>query len=714
MNFRKVLSLFTALTVVLIANVSVCYAGTLVTTDTVRVNNIGAVITAELKGEANSEVSVELLKPGGKLPSADTDMRNFFDNLAYIESANLNSEGKFSFTYTADVVGLYTLRVRSNADIDISFSGNDIEASETEDIYAEVWDTSGSDFGDALNYRLEVTAQELNTYGCEAVAKFVKAKLDLKPEGKRTLFINRSLSPGTNAKNILWWDDETEETAALMDEFFKAYYNIGGNLDFIYSDFENYVSMWQFTADANDSGDYSAIDQIANDERYHEFKSVLLSHGYCEEDDTDETQYNGKKTVGELHSIVNFTTSANYHIFNVAAANMAAEYHNCAIYEPAKKYFKNVKYSDYGFSDLKQYLGNSDAMHRAYLGGNTYKAGSHSAPVLYSKNTRGYWWIDTYDIMKNGAEAEQNTLPATDFGELMGTVAKLRVSALSTEGGNVTPYVHISGDDFLQSGYFDETILHTGLHNPDPILFFGAKVDDISDNQAEERLGRLSNLLEELNGFAADYDKESLNNHQLDFNADYCLSGMYANGKNIWRITPDTEKVSREDFLVSADESQAVFKAGNVTVTFPKGEIKENKYSSIGYWVVTSEDVKPVITYDNTGDASLETVFKVYDADGSEYDIAENNTVLIDEQSRFEVVAAYINCYTDGLWMISAAFKGDGTLCSAETLKCGEVSPNNAEIVANVKIPDDAEYVKVFFWNDYMPLTEGVRFQRKR
>ena len=43
------------------------------------------------------------------------------------------------------------------------------------------------------------------------------------------------------------------------------------------------------------------------------------------------------------------------------------------------------------------------------------------------------------------------------------------------------------------------------------------------------------------------------------WNESYVISGMYAGGKNIWRITPDTTKVSKKDFLVQNGDDVVFF-----------------------------------------------------------------------------------------------------------------------------------------------------------
>ncbi|MBQ7329371.1 MAG: DUF4366 domain-containing protein [Oscillospiraceae bacterium] len=84
----------------------------------------------------------------------------------------------------------------------------------------------------------------------------------------------------------------------------------------------------------------------------------------------------------------------------------------------------------------------------------------------------------------------------------------------------------------------------------------------------------------------------------MDWNSQYILSGMYANGRNIWRITPNTNAITMGEFLV--DKEVPTFYVDGKTVTFPGGKIIEDSTISIvgssGYWVETAKDVVPVVT----------------------------------------------------------------------------------------------------------------------
>ena len=83
------------------------------------------------------------------------------------------------------------------------------------------------------------------------------------------------------------------------------------------------------------------------------------------------------------------------------------------------------------------------------------------------------------------------------------------------------------------------------------------------------------------------------------WNDGFVLSGMYANGRNIWRLTPDTtDGMTLADFRVEG--TAPTFSINGNTITFPGGKLLTNTaidvVGSCGYWIETDANVQPVIT----------------------------------------------------------------------------------------------------------------------
>ena len=124
------------------------------------------------------------------------------------------------------------------------------------------------------------------------------------------------------------------------------------------------------------------------------------------------------------------------------------------------------------------------------------------------------------------------------------------------------------------------------------------------ESYPDEVVAFLDEQIEELNRVAGYADRKHIAT-PYTWNDKFALTGMYAGGRNIWRITPDTitTNVTKESFLVSGTKDPT-FTVNGQTVTFPGGKIIEDtklsKLGTCGYWVETDKDVVPVITYSAT------------------------------------------------------------------------------------------------------------------
>ena len=181
------------------------------------------------------------------------------------------------------------------------------------------------------------------------------------------------------------------------------------------------------------------------------------------------------------------------------------------------------------------------------------------------------------------------------------------------------------------TAYHTETLYHIGLMNPKPFLGYVVK-NDIKDDEArrrliaagqeintenlnavyaeltadvisamyQDRLQNLADIMAELTRVAGASNREPIP-YAGSWNSDFVISGMYAGGRNIWRISPDTTRgVSLEEFKVK--DQAPTFHINGQTVIFPQGcileEIRIEPYGSCGYWVETPVGVEPVVIND--------------------------------------------------------------------------------------------------------------------
>ena len=107
--------------------------------------------------------------------------------------------------------------------------------------------------------------------------------------------------------------------------------------------------------------------------------------------------------------------------------------------------------------------------------------------------------------------------------------------------------------------YYAEQIFHLGLMDPEPFLGylydqeFKDENGEVSKEVYESRLSVLNELMAELTRVAGYSDRKPIE-LPMNWNSEFVLSGMYANGRNLWRITPNTDVVSTEDFKVEGTD----------------------------------------------------------------------------------------------------------------------------------------------------------------
>ena len=706
--FKKAVSGILLIAVILSSGLGV-FAETAATTATinaasVRIFNEGSEISVILSGTAGEEVSVLMLEPGVDLPDMTTDYSVFYQGLAHANTVTLDENGQYIYKYIAEQAGIYTVRAKG---AEISYTSTEVAPTINPDrIYVEAWNSGGQYSHPDLNYMVTLSKAQLDAYGAEVVAKSIKEKLDKQDAGRRTIFLINDLSPKSLCGERIWWDEGVAETKAILGEFFKAFRDIGGDVDFIYSDTEQTFTMYSLTALVSSSNEnydmdkyYSIIGEISSDERYPEFREKLAARGYNFDADGDIP----------LSNIAYYNkTDYNYIKFNAVCHDYAANYLKQAYYETAKEYFANIKYCDYGMTNTKFWVGHYDigSGHPNHVAGNTHNAGSHSAPVLYSKQARSAVYNEYFGIPgTEGAETAQKILSGTNgiydethrnYSELLGTIVLLRNAAKANEEGTLTPWIATEGIDtesFTDVRYRNEMLLHVALHNPDRLLYFNPNQNKTENaTQAEA----LMTALDEVNGFVAYADRRSLNGDQANVHIPFLISGMYANGRNIWRITPDTATVAEGSFKTSADGEDPTFAGGGVTVTFPGGSIVSpatTSVSDIGFWVETPEGVTPVIEYSEKVDGEAARI-DFYDVEygKSAADLTTAETV--------DAVASYKNFYGDKLNFIAAKYDANGTLIDIESKECGIYSPNGNAVFLGIGKDVDTEDIKFFLWED--------------
>lgn len=414
-----------------------------------------------------------------------------------------------------------------------------------------------------LNYD-DMMGEGIITY-----AKRIANELSNMPEGKRCIDLTRiSAKLDDEKENHLWWDIGADKLRAVTTQLYKELKANGAALDYVIDDFEGGMSMWSIKSEN--------IEEIMRDSRYEtEIRPLLVENGF--EFSTDGAS--------ELDPIFQFTQNNMYHVWNGVMSRRVSEYYNRTMYEPIKEFYPDVKYSNYGMTESlglnKIYDG---AGHKDYLAGRSYKAGTHSSPVLYG---------GLGAITKQGRQPEDyphDKFDSTSYNTVLFSL--IRVQDVMTSGdGKIMPWIPCfnAADSDMNNDYYDELVFHLGLLGADPLLIFNPASENLINDE-----NHLSALLEELNSVLGSGIKNTLTNKVTPWDSAYLLSGMETADKTIWRITPDlyVPGVSTDNFL--SDKEKLIFQIGNQVVIFPEGsKIIENTMSDYGYWIESPKGTIP-------------------------------------------------------------------------------------------------------------------------
>ena len=173
------------------------------------------------------------------------------------------------------------------------------------------------------------------------------------------------------------------------------------------------------------------------------------------------------------------------------------------------------------------------------------------------------------------------------------------------------------------SPYYAETLYHIGLLDPKPFIGYiiAPRDTDMNDDPYDysDIMRNISDVLNELTRVVGYADRKPIFVPRA-WNSNFVLSGMYAAGRNVWRITPNTcEGTTLEEFKVK--DQAPTFSVNGETVIFPQGRIIKDKSvhatGTCGYWVETPANVMPVII----NDADRYEKYPAYEENFETYDV---------------------------------------------------------------------------------------------
>ena len=470
----------------------------------------------------------------------------------------------------------------------------------------------------------ELTVQAYGTRDLETLAEKMRDDFNSRPDGARYMNLNTLTDTFTAcAVNVV---DMTRGVALLKDWFekFLTYYqSIGGKLDGVAVDLEYnlaysfYIEDKQYGDAAKDSARNKQIyNQIAANAAYKtKIRPKLVERGFEFYTNPDPAKYPYRSEIWNMYRYSGDAHAKDRSIWDAVINEVLAEYINEAVLEPLLKRYPNATLSDYHRGDTDSWQkGVND--HGSVVG-SSVKVGNTSNYNFYdfrpSTNFYKYATDKATGLKKRTVymappSFNDAVYEDTPFGGALWDVNLHKRLLNATDTGLINTWIAFAsyGDRYSMTPYYAEAILHAGLLDPKPFLGYIIRSEvegkdgefdhpDAGDYWANLQV--VEDLMAELTRVAGATDRQALQ-APINWNGSYMLTGMYAGGRNIWRITPDTTKVSVEDFKVK--DTAPTFKVDGLTITFPQGRIiKDGKISMVGtcgYWVETPANVNPVVT----------------------------------------------------------------------------------------------------------------------
>lgn len=498
--------------------------------------------------------------------------------------------------------------------------------------YALTWDPLDGEKFDNIDraYMIQVKpmGEQLTLAGQTdpvKLAQTVKAEMDSRPDGMKYIrLFNTGEALDWDASLVIYADGGVKELKKIFSEFIKAYSDLGGKLDGVILDTE-YIHMgsWYIYTEQY-GGHYKPSDEkikannynrniyhdiVAHPKYKNELRPMLEEAGFTfyEAVGGDRSEIWSMYPPQTIKQVMNATQQAAhnakygdcYSIWNRVMYNRIAMYFNYAIYEPLQALYPEATMSDYQSYESGTWYKNLHSYTNGVKTGNVSNTNdySHLPNASYFKSGSTY-------LYQNPASYNNAVYDDDPYGMLLWNINKMKNIYEATDTKKIS--VWISRYDYGRAtsykgntAYYTESLYHYGMLDPQPFLVYMTVKEGGGQAGYDERLKYMSEALSELTRVAGYSDRKPIS-VPVNWNDGYLLSGMYANGRNIWRITPDTTNgTTLASFKVK--DSDPTFKINGTTVTFPDGKIiKDTSVSlgSVGYWVETAKNVKPVVTRD--------------------------------------------------------------------------------------------------------------------
>ncbi len=467
--------------------------------------------------------------------------------------------------------------------------------------------------------KARVTCPKLDEYEGSTLAQKLKTYFDTVPEGSR--YINFCLVHDAVVNTIedtCIMDKAVPIVNEWLEKFLAEYSAIGGKLDGLFTVVEYMRIYDSYIYGEVAKNDPLVYDKIVKNPVYQEkIRPKLVERGFkFYEPVTERTP-----EIFSIHPNSGAEYATSRSIWNAVMRNYLGQTVNdcCA---PLWKYYPDAIVSDYQTKDVKPWVKEmSDG--GGTLGGGGIQTGTGTATndnfSFNRPNNSFYENTDGSPAYRNVTAYNKAIYDETEFNAFLFDANIAKSMYLSSDHKKITYWA--TPVYYGNNVYYSETLIHMGMVNPQVYHGYIIKGDCGNDDaKYEAALQVVDDTLRDLTNRVGAADRKPIA-VEASWNHAFVLSGMYAGGKNVWRITPDISKTTKEAFKIK--DNDPTFYLDGETVTFPGGKIVEDGGVSMvgtcGYWVETAEDVYPVITRD-------EDYFKKYPSFGDDYESYALNT----------------------------------------------------------------------------------------
>ncbi len=486
------------------------------------------------------------------------------------------------------------------------------EAVETKPFYLLQWTTFKSELSNVYNMAylwtypavegelMKVSYPYKKTTDIHEVAQNLKNYFDGRPEGTRYINFDPVIIAFRGlAEDVVYVEKGVKAVQDWLNAFLPVYQSIGGELDGLVVDaeFEDLYATYIHSRYA--VSDPFIYDKIVKNPQYETLiRPKLAERGfrfYGEITEYTPEIYGIHPNAGDEYAQSRSIWDAVLRSYVNDAVTRACS--------PVWEYYPDALVTDYQSKNTKAWLKEPGV---SSIGGNYFTAGNSNCENTYSVVPHINIFIDP----KTQAPAYR-TFPAYNsavfenktFNYFLYDINIFKNSYLASDNGNVSWWIAhylyntANPNSVSMTPYYVETLMHMGMLNPEIFMGYIIQQEIEKEEDYECALQIVNDVLAELTELVGAADRKPIG-VMPTWNSSFVLSGMYAGGKNVWRLTPDTSEVSLEAFKVA--DSDPTFSVNGQTVTFPQGKIIEGKeitkLGSCGYWIETPENVTPVIS----------------------------------------------------------------------------------------------------------------------